>query len=129
MRPRSVLLAAALCTGVVAPARAQRPEPQPEQYAAIGTYDLQVELGGQAQSSVLKLWKEKEGLTGSFTIHGQDSKVEKVAFKGSDMTVYVTMSHGALTLSLTFKTADQLTGTFSIEGMGSGNVAGVRRKS
>ena len=49
--------------------------------------------------------------------------------KEHDMIVRATMQHGALTLTLTFKSSDELAGTLELEGMGSGTASGSRRKA
>jgi hypothetical protein len=128
---KSVALLAALSLALIAaPARAQHGGPHQVTVSAVGTYDLQVEMAGQAQSSVLTLWKEKDGtLGGTLTLHGNPAKVDNVALKGNEMTVQVALPHGALKLSLTFKTGDELNGSFTMEGMGNGTIAGTRRKS
>ena len=128
MKSGVTLLAAALSLAVMAaPARAQHPGPH--QVSAVGTYDLQVELGGMAQSSVLTLWEKDGKLGGTLTLHGQPAKVDSVELKGHEMTLQVAMPHGSLKLSLTFKSSDELTGTFAMEGMGNGTISGTRRKS
>ena len=127
MKSGVTLLATALSLAVItAPARAQHAG---HPVSAVGTYDLQIELGGMAQSSVLTL-SEKDGkLGGTLTLHGQPAKVDSVELKGHEMTMQVAMPHGSLKLSLTFKSSDELSGTFAMEGMGNGTISGTRRKS
>ena len=129
MKSAITLFVAAVSVALVsAPASAQHASAH--QVSVAGTYDLQVEHGGQAISSVLTIWKEKDGrLAGTITIHGEPVKLDSVTVKGHDMTIQAVLPHGALTLSLAFKTSDELTGTLTMEGMGNGTASGTRRKS
>jgi hypothetical protein len=129
MKSAITLVAAALSMALVsAPASAQHPSPH--QVSVAGTYDLNVEHGGQAISSVLTIWKEKDGrLAGTITIHGEPVKLDTVTVKGHDMTIHAVLPHGALVLSLAFKSKDELAGTLTMEGMGNGTASGTRRKS
>ena len=98
--------------------------------AANGTYDLQIDLHGQAQSAVLTITADKDKkLGGTLTVHDQEFKLESVTLKEHDMIVRATMPHGALTLTLTFKSADELAGPVEVEGMGTGTATGTRRKA
>jgi hypothetical protein len=129
MKSAITLLAATLSLALVsAPARAQHTAPH--QVTAVGTYDLQVEHSGQAMSAVLTLWEEKDGrLTGTITLHGEAMPLDSVTVEGHDLNIRAALPHGALTMSFTFKNKDELTGTFTMEGMGNGTAAGTRRKN
>ena len=130
MKSAATLLAAALTLALVAPARAQHGGPHDVKVSAVGTYDLQVDMGGHGQTSVLTISKEKDGkLGGTITLHGEPTKIEHVTLKGNEMAIQVALPHGALKLSLVFKNADEVMGTFTMEGMGNGTVSGSRRKS
>lgn len=130
MKSAIKLFAAALSAALVtatAPVSAQHPSSH--QVSVAGTYDLHVEHEGQAVSSVLTIWKEKDGrLAGTITIHDEPMKLDSVTVKGHDMTIHAVLPHGALQLSLVFKSNDALTGTFTMEGMGNGTASGTRRK-
>jgi hypothetical protein len=109
---------------------AQTHEPHTQSVKAAGVYDVQVDIHGQSQSTVLTIAPDKEGrLGGTLSVHGEEFKLENVTLRGHDMIVRATLPHGALTLTLSFKSADELAGTLEMEGLGSGTAAGTRRKA
>jgi hypothetical protein len=125
MKPSWSLVAVLWAASLVCP-RSSLPQPARTAPDPVGTYDVDFEMNGQLQTAVLVISQESNGhLTGTLDVHGQSLSLDAVS-DGNDLTL--TPPDGSdLRITLTFKTNNQLSGTWSMHG-NSGGLNGVRRK-
>jgi hypothetical protein len=91
----------------------------------VGVYDLDLERGGQFTGAEMTIERGKDGgLSATMQVHGQSIVFDKVTVE--DRVVTLDAGTG-LTLTLTFRDRDNLSGTWNRPD-DSGSLNGVRRK-
>lgn len=91
----------------------------------VGVYDLDLEMHGQFTGAEMTIERAKDGsLSATMQVHGQSIVFDKVTVE--DKVVTLAAGNG-LTLALTFRDRDNLSGTWSRPD-DSGSLNGVRRK-
>jgi hypothetical protein len=115
---------------IAAGARASSAQKPPVHHAdPVGVYDLTFDMQGEHIASVLRLTRDKDGrIGGTVDIHGQPTRLDDLVIEGHKLTGKVSVDHGDIVLTLTFDPKGTVSGTYAIGDMGTGKVAGVRRK-
>jgi hypothetical protein len=130
MRIQVVLLLALLSPAAPALAQSQSHPGSSHSTAArldpVGTFDLAFDLHGEPTKAILRVTRESNGsLKGTLDVHGQSMPLDTV----STVNRVVRLASGSeLTLTLTFSTDNEFTGTWTGHDGGSGTLTGTRRK-
>ena len=107
------------------PHNCERNHPADHHGYGAGTYDLQFDMHGAQNTAVLRISCEEGKLVGKLEAHGQTIALEVVGMKDMQLT----LSGGPeISLTLTFKNENQVTGKWTQSG-NSGGVSGTRQKT
>jgi hypothetical protein len=122
IRSSALLLALALAGGPsITSAQSNSTKP----LDPVGVYDLDLEMHGQFTGAEMTIERGKDGnLSATMQVHGQSIVFDKVTVE--DRVVTLDAGTG-LTLTLTFRDRDNLSGTWNRPD-DSGSLNGVRRK-